>query len=72
MSERANRFATPLAAAIVGALASACGDSAATPDKSQFARGFELDADERRAFLALLESLTDERLLTDPRFADPW
>ena len=48
------------------------GDGRSNPNKSQFVRGFELDADERRAFLALLESLTDEALLTDPRFADPW
>jgi len=48
------------------------GDGRANPNKSQFVRGFELNADERRAFMALLESLTDEPLLTDPRFADPW
>lgn len=48
------------------------GDGRKNPNKSQFVRGFELSDDERRAFMALLESLTDDGLLTDPRFADPW
>jgi cytochrome c peroxidase len=48
------------------------GDGRNNPNKSQFVRGFELSDGERRALLALLESLTDDALLTDPRFADPW
>jgi cytochrome c peroxidase len=42
------------------------------PNKSQFVRGFDLDPDEKRALLALLESLTDEAALTDARFSNPW
>jgi cytochrome c peroxidase len=34
--------------------------------------GFTLTEDERADVLAFLESLTDEALLTDPRFADPF
>jgi cytochrome c peroxidase len=48
------------------------GDGRTNPNKSQFVRGFSYDADEKRALLALLESLTDEALASDPRFANPW
>jgi len=41
------------------------------PYQSLFVKGFELGDDERRQLLAFLESLTDEGLLTDPRFAPP-
>ena len=47
------------------------GDGRRNPYKSEFIRGFELSAGERADLLAFLESLTDESLLTDPRFADP-
>lgn len=42
------------------------------PNKSQFVRGFTFEVGEREALLALLESLTDEAVLSDPRFGDPW
>jgi cytochrome c peroxidase len=28
--------------------------------------------EEKSALIAFLESLTDERFMTDPRLADPW
>jgi cytochrome c peroxidase len=34
--------------------------------------GFELSPREREDVLAFLNSLTDEELLTDPRYADPF
>lgn len=42
------------------------------PNKSGIVQGFPLSADDRRALLAFLESLTDDALLHDPRFASPW
>jgi cytochrome c peroxidase len=48
------------------------GDGRLNPNKSQFVRGFRFEADEKRQLLALLHSLSDDALLTDPRFADPW
>jgi cytochrome c peroxidase len=48
------------------------GDGSANPFKSGFVRGFTLTAEERRAVLDFLESLTDPAFLTDPRFSDPW
>jgi len=44
----------------------------ASPLRSPFMGGFELTAAERRGLIAFLESLTDERFLTDPRHANPW
>ncbi|MET0341346.1 MAG: MbnH family di-heme enzyme [Polyangiales bacterium] len=44
----------------------------ASPSKSAHVTGFALSAQERNALLAFFESLTDQALLTDPRFADPW
>jgi len=41
-------------------------------NKSRSVRGFTLSADQRADFLAFLNSLTDEELLHDPRFANPW
>jgi cytochrome c peroxidase len=41
------------------------------PNKSPLVRGFSLTAEERRALIAFLESLTDEEFLREPRFADP-
>lgn len=43
-----------------------------SPYKSELIAGFILTADERADVIAFLESLTDDVLLTDPRFADPW
>jgi len=41
-------------------------------NKSRSIRGFPLSADQRADFLAFLNSLTDEAVLHDPRFANPW
>jgi cytochrome c peroxidase len=41
------------------------------PHKSEFVAGFVLTPGERSDVVAFLESLTDEELLTDPRFGDP-
>ncbi len=48
------------------------GDGRANPHKSPLIAGFKLSAQEREDVLAFLNSLTDERFLTDPRFSDPW
>jgi len=42
------------------------------PNKSEFIKSFELSAQEKADLLNFLRSLTDERLLSDPRFSDPW
>ncbi len=48
------------------------GVGAENPFKSEFMVGFDLTAEERADVLAFLQSLTDEELVTDPRFSDPW
>jgi cytochrome c peroxidase len=48
------------------------GDGRLSPFKSEFVTGFELDNQERDDLLAFLESLTDESLLYDQRFSDPF
>jgi len=48
------------------------GDGRLSPYKSEFVTGFELSDQERNDLLAFLESLTDESLLTDERFSDPF
>ncbi len=48
------------------------GDGSTSPLKSAFVSGFELSEAERRQLKAFLGSLTDETLLTDPRFSDPF
>ena len=42
------------------------------PAKSATIGGFTLSAEQRADLVAFLESLTDESLLRDPRFANPW
>jgi cytochrome c peroxidase len=42
------------------------------PNKSPSILGFSLTANQCADLLAFLQSLTDEPLLHDPRFADPW
>jgi cytochrome c peroxidase len=42
------------------------------PYKSDLINGFTLSDGEKQDVIAFLESLTDEELLTDPRYADPW
>ena len=48
------------------------GDGRLSPFKSEFVTGFELTDAERADLLAFLHSLTDESVLTDPRFANPF
>jgi cytochrome c peroxidase len=47
------------------------GDGRRNPYKSEFVRGFDITNEEKADLLAFLESLTDESLLTEPRYADP-
>jgi cytochrome c peroxidase len=42
------------------------------PNKSSAVNGFMLTAEQRADLVAFLQSLTDEALLEDPRFSDPW
>ena len=42
------------------------------PNKSDAIRGFTPTAGQRADLVAFLRSLTDEELLRDPRFANPW
>jgi cytochrome c peroxidase len=48
------------------------GDGSRNPYKSAFIKGFSLTDNERADLLAFLESLTDEKVLHDQRFADPF
>ena len=48
------------------------GDGRLSPFKSEFVIGFELSESERDDLIAFLESLTDEAVLTDKRFSDPF
>ncbi len=47
------------------------GDGRVSPFKSDFIRGFELSDTEREDLLAFLASLTDDNVLTNPRWSDP-
>lgn len=47
------------------------GDGRTNPNKSPLVRAFALRDDERADLVAFLESLTDERFTTDPRFGPP-
>jgi cytochrome c peroxidase len=47
------------------------GDGRRNPFKSEFVRGFEISDDERIALLAFLDALSDQAILTDPRFSNP-
>jgi cytochrome c peroxidase len=42
------------------------------PNKSPSVRGFALSPEQREDLIAFLRSLTDESLLHDPRFSNPW
>ena len=42
------------------------------PNRSPTVRGFALTAEQRADLIAFLESLTDQAVLHDPRFASPW
>ena len=48
------------------------GDGSRSPYRSEFVKGFELTGQEREDLISFLESLTDESVLKDPRFADPF
>ena len=48
------------------------GDGRLSPFKSEFVTGFELTETERADLIAFLGALTDESVLTDPRFANPF
>jgi cytochrome c peroxidase len=48
------------------------GDGKLSPFKSEFVVGFELSEAERDDLLAFLEALTDERVLTDERWSNPF
>jgi cytochrome c peroxidase len=43
-----------------------------SPIKDRLVSGFPLTSQDRADLIAFLESLTDEEVLHDPRFADPW
>lgn len=47
------------------------GDGAQSPLKDPRIAGFSLSDDERRDLIAFLAALTDESLVTNPRFSDP-
>ena len=42
------------------------------PNKDPLVGGFELSAQDRQDLIAFLEALTDQEVLHDPRFANPW
>lgn len=48
------------------------GDGRRSPYKSEFIRGFEISDAERADLLAFLRALTDESVLQDPQFSDPF
>jgi cytochrome c peroxidase len=48
------------------------GVGAESPLKSIFLHGFTLTPDEREGMIELLNALTDEEFLTDPRFSNPF
>jgi cytochrome c peroxidase len=48
------------------------GDGRLSPYKSEFVRGFEISDAERDSLIAFLESLTDQSVLSDPRFSNPF
>ena len=48
------------------------GVGADNPNKSEFVKSFVLSEQQKADLIAFLEALTDEDLLADPRFADPW
>jgi cytochrome c peroxidase len=43
-----------------------------SPARSEFVMGFEVSDEEVVDLVAFLHSLTDQTLLTDPRWANPW
>jgi cytochrome c peroxidase len=48
------------------------GDGFHNPNKDPLIRGFTLSLEERTDLIAFLESLTDEEVIHDQRFGNPW
>ena len=48
------------------------GEGFHNPDKDPLIRGFKLSAQDRTDLIAFLQSLTDETVLHEPRFENPW
>ncbi len=48
------------------------GDGSRNPNKDRLIRGFKLTQQDRADLIAFLESLTDDQVIHDPRFASPW
>jgi len=48
------------------------GVGSTSPLRSAFVKGFTLTAQEKRDLIAFLRSLTDETLLRNPRYSNPW
>ena len=48
------------------------GDGRRSPFKSEFIRGFEISDGERTDLIAFLHSLTDQSVLQNPKFSDPF
>lgn len=47
-------------------------DGSRNPYKSEFVMGFDLTEEEKSDVLAFLDALTDESVLQDPRYANPF
>lgn len=48
------------------------GDGKENPNKSSFIKGFFINEQEKADLIAFLHALTDNKLLTDPAFSDPF
>ena len=48
------------------------GDGSHNPNKDPLIRGFKLTAQDRSDLIAFLDSLTDEEIIHDPKFGNPW
>ena len=48
------------------------GEGFHNPNKDPLIRGFKLSAQERADLIAFLESLTDDEVIHDQRFVNPW
>ena len=48
------------------------GEGSKNSNKSQFVKGFSLTPQEKRDIMAFLDSLTDSKLLLDPKLSNPW
>ena len=48
------------------------GDGNTNPFKSEFVRGFEITDQERDDLIAVMNTLTDDAMVLDPRWSSPW